>query len=307
MAKKSSKRAAQASTSAAKTSSSSTTPEPAKAAKRKVKAVPVAEGPLVIETVRIADLRTDPGNARLHPDSQVRVIAASLRRFGQRKPIVVTEDGMLVAGHGTLLAAQSLGWDSIQAVRARFSSDEARIAYGLADNRTAELAEWDIAKLNVALANVDDSYRQDFLFTNDALAAIKDTTEDSSEQIENRYTPKIASPIYKVTGECPQIADLYDDQVTQELEKEIAKSNLPKDISAFLSAAAKRHTQFHFGRIAEYYAHANETIQRLMENSGLIIVDWDKAVELGFVKLTDDIQKIAKAAGMLTSGESDEK
>lgn len=91
-------------------------------------------------------LREDPLNARVHPERNLAAIEASLRRFGQQKPIVVAKDGTVVAGNGTLAAARRLGWDSLLCVRTDLPPDEAR-AFAIADNRTAELAEWDMEVL----------------------------------------------------------------------------------------------------------------------------------------------------------------
>lgn len=96
-----------------------------------------------IETVLIADLVLDPANARKHDDKNLKAIAGSLEQFGQRKPIVVWGK-TVVAGNGTLVAAKRLGWAEIQVVYVPESWTADRVkAYALADNRSAELAEWD--------------------------------------------------------------------------------------------------------------------------------------------------------------------
>lgn len=91
----------------------------------------------------IADLKLDPQNARQHDERGIASIKASLERFGQLKPIVVQEDGMIVrAGNATVLAARELGWTEIAANVKSMTDGEAQ-AYAIADNRTAELATWD--------------------------------------------------------------------------------------------------------------------------------------------------------------------
>ena len=97
---------------------------------------------MIIKQVPIADLLTDENNARLHSERNIEVIANSLEKFGQRKPIVV-QHGKVLAGNGTLEAAKSLGWSeiTITEVPDNWDSDTAK-AYAIADNRTAELAEW---------------------------------------------------------------------------------------------------------------------------------------------------------------------
>ena len=96
-----------------------------------------------VELVLIDDLELDPNNARRHSKKNLDAIAGSLREFGQRKPIVVWRN-RVVAGNGTLVAARSLGWREISVARCPDDWDEVRVkAFALADNRSAELAEWD--------------------------------------------------------------------------------------------------------------------------------------------------------------------
>lgn len=111
---------------------------------------------LEIEVWPIEKLRFDPNNARKHDARNLDAIGKSLARFGQRKPIVVVGDGTIVAGNGTVEAAKQLGWNEISIVRVpwRWSPEEIK-AYALADNRTAELAEWDASILAEQLLELD--------------------------------------------------------------------------------------------------------------------------------------------------------
>lgn len=95
-----------------------------------------------IETIAVAELSLDPSNVRKHSRRNLDAIKASLRKFGQQKPIVVDAKGIILAGNGTLTAAKELGWTEIQATRTELAGVEAT-AFAIADNRTAELAEWD--------------------------------------------------------------------------------------------------------------------------------------------------------------------
>lgn len=102
-------------------------------------------------------LTLDPRNARKHSDANLEAIRRSLETFGQRKPIVVTKDGVVVAGNGTLEAAKSLGWSEIATVEIPSDWSEDLIkAYALADNRTAELAEWDSNLLATQLLELEE-------------------------------------------------------------------------------------------------------------------------------------------------------
>ena len=92
--------------------------------------------------VPLRSIRRDPDNAKHHDAKQVQLVAASMERFGFLAPIVIDEDGMIVAGDGRYLAAKQLGLKQVPVVRARFLTEEDRTAYALADNKLAELSPW---------------------------------------------------------------------------------------------------------------------------------------------------------------------
>jgi len=108
-----------------------------------------------IELVNIDDLDLDPRNARKHDTKNLKAIADSLELFGQRKPIVVW-GRTVVAGNGTMVAARSLGWTEITVARVPddWTADQVK-AYALADNRSAELAEWDEQVLTEQLKELE--------------------------------------------------------------------------------------------------------------------------------------------------------
>ena len=105
--------------------------------------------------VPMGELRLDARNARTHDERNIRAIAASLRQFGQLKPIVVQRaTGTIEAGNGTYLAAQSLGWTHLAAVRVDHDP-AAATGFAVADNRTAELAAWDQTVLQQLLGEIE--------------------------------------------------------------------------------------------------------------------------------------------------------
>jgi DNA modification methylase len=111
-----------------------------------------------IETLQIKDLTPDPQNARQHDDKNLKAIQGSLKEFGQRKPIVITEAGVIVAGNGTVEAAKRLGWLEIQAVTVPGDwTPEQTKAFALADNRTAELASWSPEVLAAQLLELEEA------------------------------------------------------------------------------------------------------------------------------------------------------
>ena len=83
------------------------------------------------EEVKLDDLIQDPLNARTHSRRNIEAIKASLKQFGQQKPIIALENGTVLAGNGTLQAARELGWDTIHVKRFE-DVDQAR-AFAIAD------------------------------------------------------------------------------------------------------------------------------------------------------------------------------
>jgi hypothetical protein len=79
----------------------------------------------------------------------------------------------------------------------------------------------------------------------------------------------------------------------EEAEKD---ERLPAEVASFLRAAATRHYRFNYGQIAEFYSHAPEDIQALFEESALVIVDFDKAIEDGFVRVCKRLRGMAGTA-----------
>ena len=111
------------------------------------------------------------------------------------------------------------------------------------------------------------------------------------EPTNGKYTAKVQAPIYEPKNKKPHILELCDKSKTHRLIKEIDASYLPIDEKMFLIDAARRHNVFNYEKIADYYAHSSAEMQHFMERSGLVIIDFEKAIEYGFVKLSEDIKK----------------
>ncbi len=126
-------------------------------------------------------LTPDPINARLHDSRNIESIARSLQHYGQRTPIVVRREGRIILkGNGTAEAARSLGWTQIAAVFV--DDDDATAAgYAIADNRTAELATWDVDQLDRTLSEFDLS-AVDVGFSGEDLEALRESIADALEE-----------------------------------------------------------------------------------------------------------------------------
>lgn len=100
---------------------------------------------------RIDALTPWSGNARTHSKKQLRQIAFSIETFGFTNPVLIDERGVILAGHGRVAAAKSLGLTEVPCLRLDHMTREQKRAYVIADNRLAENAGWDRDLLAIEL------------------------------------------------------------------------------------------------------------------------------------------------------------
>jgi hypothetical protein len=124
--------------------------------------------------------------------------------------------------------------------------------------------------------------------------------------LSDTYTKKVKAPIYTPKGNAPALGDCYDEGKANTLIAQIDAAGLAPDLSAFLRAAARRHVVFSYRNIAELYCHQPAAVQDLFERSALVIIDFDKAIENGFVHLTERLGALADAERAAAAGASDE-
>lgn len=235
---------------------------------------------IVIVKKQLNELTPYANNPRKN-DEAVKYVAQSISTFGFKVPIVIDANGVIVAGHTRYKAARSLGLQSVPCIVADDLSDEQVQAFRLADNKVAELAEWDEELLKVELDDILEIDMEAFGF------AIGE-----AEEQDEQYTTTVNIPQYEITGDCPALSELFDDEKTNELIAEIEQANVTDEQKEFLLKAARRHTAFNYANIAEYYAHADEEMQRLMEKSALIIIDYKDAIRNGYVNLSAAILRM---------------
>jgi hypothetical protein len=136
-----------------------------------------------------------------------------------------------------------------------------------------EIENIDIQEVNIESVNV-----------------VSETIEAESEQNEDdKYTKKISTPVYEPKNEKPQISVLYDSEKYKDLITNIENSSLDNDIKVFLKVAASRHIVFNYENIADFYANSEKSIQELMEESALVIIDFNKAIESGFIRMSNEL------------------
>lgn len=150
---------------------------------------------LKIEYRKVSDLLPYARNARTHSNAQVSQLAASIKEFGFNNPVAIDADGMILCGHGRVMAAQKLGMTEVPTVCLSHLSPTQVKAYILADNKLALNAGWDNDMLKVELEDLKDSDFDLNLtgFSDDELKDI--LVEDPTEVQEDNFD-----------GEPPEVA-----------------------------------------------------------------------------------------------------
>jgi DNA modification methylase len=141
----------------------------------------------------VGELRAHAGNARLHSAEQIEQIKASMLAFGFTNPLLVDEDGVLIAGHGRLDAAQALGIAKVPVIVLKHLSPAQKEALRLADNRIAENATWDQALLRDALAGLQQAGEVDLLaigFSQEEIGAILAAADEAVTDGDARDEPE---------------------------------------------------------------------------------------------------------------------
>lgn len=266
---------------------------------------------LSISLIALADLAHYERNARTHPQAQIEQIKESIRKFGFANPIIadIDDGGIIAAGHGRHMAVEQM-LDSGEVVKLPNGkelpkgflpvvdcsgwTEAQRRAYTLADNKIAENSGWDDELLKIEIGELLDLAAGEEApvigFSDEELASFVGGLGETGEG-DGNYSRKIEAPIYEPKGDKPDVSELLNTDKSAALTDEIDAAGLPDDISGFLKAAAARHTVFDFERIAEFYCHADEKTQALMEKSALVIIDFDQAIENGFTSLVENSEK----------------
>lgn len=252
-------------------------------------------------SVPVWDLKPYENNARTHSDEQVDQLTKSIRQFGFNNPILVQDDLTVVAGHGRLLAAKKLGLESVPVIKLKHLTPAQVKAYVLADNKLALNAGWDDEILKAELLAIQEAGEVDMDaigFSDEEMTALIDgvEVEDDTPRERPEYSKKIDTPVYSPKGDKPELYALVDKTKAIKLMDEINACELPDDIKQFLWCAAQRHNMFNYHNIAEYYCHAPKEVQDLMEKSALVVVDFNKAIENGYVVLSKRLEDIYSAS-----------
>lgn len=109
---------------------------------------------MIIEMVNISKLKPHPKNPRIHPNSALERLTKSIKEYGWTNPILVSEDGFVLAGHVRLKAAEKVGLKEVPVIYLPLSGAKAE-AYMIADNKLQDMTDWDFPKLKDILEELD--------------------------------------------------------------------------------------------------------------------------------------------------------
>ena len=261
------------------------------------------------QQVKISKVKGNPKNPRIIKNDKFKALKHSIKTmpgYMKLRPVIVDEDMMVLGGNMRLKASIDLGkkeiWTdmftqadcddmnkvAIEEERETKTYLEYCDAIIIKDNVSSGEWEWDI------LANEWDSVQ---------LAEwgldVWENPDDAIVEEDDTYTRKIVAPTYEPKNDKPVIDDLFSTQKADELIHKIKQADLNEEELMFLSHCALRHTVYDYSKIADFYAHSSKEIQELMEDSALVIIDFDKAIEKGYVKLTKDIAAAYEKNGIL--------
>lgn len=240
--------------------------------------------------MKLSDIKPNPDNPRVLRDDRFQKLKKSIQEFPKMlslRPMVIDADNYVLGGNMRLRALQDLGYKEIPdnwVRRADDLTDDEKRRFIIADN--VSFGEWDFDELanNWEASDLTDWGLDIPVYGQEESDEPSGGNDDLPE-----YSKKVKAPTYQPTKEQPPIVELYNASRYEELIAEIDSSSVPEDIKTFLKVAASRHIVFDYENIAEFYAHSSADIQQLFENSALVIIDLDKAIEQGYVRLTKQL------------------
>jgi hypothetical protein len=234
--------------------------------------------------IKVSEIRSNPNNPRNITDDQLSKLKKSITEFPEMlnlRPIVVDEDNMVLGGNMRLQALTELGYEEVPYIKVSDLTDKQKEQFIIKDN--VSFGDWNWEQLKTEW---DKDLLQDWGM--DMLEWDK-IEEEKSETEKMLYSKNVEIPIYNPSDMRPEMFTLYDTRKFDLLKRQIDNSNLSDDEKTFLTYAASRHVIFDYEKIADTYAHGDKELQELMEQSALVIIDFNKAIELGYVKIADEL------------------
>ena len=232
-----------------------------------------------IESKLIKDLKPATYNPRQISTKQYKDLKKSIEKFSLVDPIIINKDLTVIGGHQRLKVCKELKHVEIDCVVLDLSKEEER-ELNIRLNKSGGEFDMDILANEFDIENlVDWGFKHVELGLN-------------IDKIDENYTRKIKTPHYEPKNIKPELSKLVDERKQKELLNKIHKSNVDKETKEFLIKASQRHLVFNYSNIADFYSHSDSETKELMEQSALVIIDFDDAIQNGYVELSNDLRKL---------------
>lgn len=231
-----------------------------------------------IERRQLDTITEYPHNPRVITKKGLADLKRSIDKFGLAEPLVINTDGILIGGHARYQVLKSQGVTEVDAYVPE-----------------RELSEEEYRELNIRLnRNIAGSFDFDILANEFDLPDLIEWGFELTDfdLNDSTYSRDTKTPIYEPSNDKPILSELINNNKTNELIIEIEKSGISDDEKQFLILSAYRHNVFDYSKIADYYANSTGELQELMQKSALVIIDFDKAIENGFVETIENILDI---------------
>lgn len=244
-----------------------------------------------VQVIPISKIIPNPDNPRTVTDDKFKKLVKSLTDFPEmleKRPLicVTTASGkfMVLGGNQRLKAAIKAGIKQLPVMLADDWSEEKRQEFVVKDNLNFGDWDWELLKTDWNEGQLIE-WGLEMQTEYEMLPFEDDDTK------ENPYNRQIHSPSYEPTKDIPPgLNELYNIEKYKDLIIEIESSNIDGNIKEFLKIAASRHIVFNYENIAEFYCNTDKDVQLLMEKSALVLIDFNKAIENGFVLLTEQLK-----------------
>lgn len=236
--------------------------------------------------LKVSEIKNNPDNPRIIKDDKFKKLVKSIKEFPEMmeaREIVVNQDHIILGGNMRFKAAKEAGLTDVPVKIVDWSEEKQR-EFVIKDNVSGGEWDWEAVANEYDFAELDDwglDLPKDF-----------EQFEDEEGEDGEDYSTKIDSPVYEPSDEKPEVTDLVEPEKVTELLANIENADIPEDIKLFLRVAAARHYKFNYSKIADYYAHSSGQVQALMEESALVIIDFDKAIEHGYVQMSEKIKNV---------------
>lgn len=248
-----------------------------------------------IENIKLSDLVPDSKNANKGTARGRGMLEKSLQNYGAGRSILIDKHNRIIAGNKTAETAGAIGLDNVRIIETDgreiiavkrtdldLQNDKRARELAFADNRVAQVSlDWEPEQIKGAIQEGCDLSG---MFDEKELSKITGT-----DGIDGEYTKKIESPVYEPKNEKPEMSSLFNLDKYNELLEKIKNSGVSEQEKRFLEIAASRHIIFDYSKCADFYAHSSPEVQDMMEDSALVIIDFEKALKLGYVELDNEV------------------